>query len=80
MLGLVAHVTPSYNIILKVKKLPKIGETVVDENLKPVGKVFDIIGPVSAPYASVKLTIKEPEKLGNKMLYTVPSERRREKN
>ncbi|MBS7633677.1 hypothetical protein KEJ15_08725 [Candidatus Bathyarchaeota archaeon] len=80
VLGLVTNVTPSHNIILKVKKLPKISETVVDENLKPVGKVFDIIGPVSAPYVSVKPTIKEPEKLINKTLYTVPSERRREKN
>jgi len=71
--------SPSRNIIVKVENTPRIGETVVDENLKPVGKVFDIFGPTSSPYAAVKPTISEPEKLANKRLYVSPSkgERRR---
>jgi len=69
----------SRNIIVKVEKVPRIGETVVDENLKPVGKVFDLIGPLSSPYALVKSSIKEPEKLVNARLYVSPQkgERRR---
>jgi len=64
---------------VKIENIPKIGETVVDENLKPVGKISDIFGPVSSPYASVKPTLREPEKLTNKMLYVLPSKRRKEK-
>jgi RNA-binding protein len=78
-LGLVLHVSPSRNIIMRIENTPKIGETVVDENLKPIGKVFDIFGPVSSPYAAVRPTIREPEKLASKKLYVLPSKRRKEK-
>lgn len=76
-LGQVLHISPSKNIIIKTEKIPKLGETVVDENLKPIGKIFDIFGPVSAPYAAVKPTIQDCEKLVNKVLYVVPSKRER---
>ena len=68
-LGRILNVTPSQNIVVKTEKTPKIGSTVIDENLKVVGKVFDIIGPVSSPYVIVKPTVKEAEKLINKQLY-----------
>jgi RNA-binding protein len=76
-LGRVLHVSPSRNVIIKIENIPRVGETVVDENLKTIGKIFDIFGPVSSPYASVKLTIREPEKLADKVLYVLPSERER---
>ena len=79
-LGLILHVTPSRNLIAKIENVPKIGEVVVDESLKPVGKVFDILGPVSSPYATIAATIRDPERLTNKMVYTLPpSKRRKEK-
>ena len=78
-LGRVLNVTPSQNIIVKTDKPPKIGSAVVDENLKVVGKIFDIIGPVSAPYAVVKPAIKEPEKLTGKQLYMLLSKKERSK-
>ena len=65
-LGLVLHISPSRNMIMTVENVPKIGETVVDENLKPVGKVFDILGPVSAPYIAIRPTIRDPEKMVNR--------------
>jgi RNA-binding protein len=68
-LGRVLNVTPSQNIVVKTEKTPKVGSTVIDENLKVVGKVFDIIGPVSSPYAVVKPNVKETERLVNKQLY-----------
>jgi RNA-binding protein len=68
-LGRILNVTPSQNIVVKIDKTPKIGLTVIDENLKVVGKIFDIIGPVSSPYAVVKPTVRETEKLINKQLY-----------
>ena len=71
--------TPSRSIVLKIERVPRIGETVVDEELRPVGKVFDIMGPVSSPYVAVKPTIQEPEKLVNKILYVDPSRGERRK-
>jgi RNA-binding protein len=78
-LGKVLHVTPSQNMIIKADKTPKIGAAVVDEKLKTVGKVFDVIGPVSSPYAVVKPAVKEPEKLTNKQLYLLLSKKQRSK-
>ena len=79
-LGLILRVTPSRNVIAKVENIPRIGETVVDENLKPIGKVLDILGPVSSPYATIAPTILDPEKLAKKTVYILPSKRRKEKN
>jgi RNA-binding protein len=78
-LGRVRALTPSKNIIVKTEKAPKIGAEVVDENLKVVGKVFDIIGPVSAPYSVVKPTVKEPATLLSKPLYLLLLESKRSK-
>jgi RNA-binding protein len=78
-LGKVLNVTPSQNIVVKIDKTPKIGSAVVDEKLKVVGKIFDVIGPVSSPYVIVKPAIKEPEKLTNKQLYLLLSKKERSK-
>jgi RNA-binding protein len=64
---------------LKAETLPRIGDMVVDEKLKSVGSVFDIIGPVSSPYVTVKPTIPEPQRLVKNTLYVVPSAGRKEK-
>jgi RNA-binding protein len=78
-LGLVLHITPSRNIIIKTENTPRIGEPVVDENLKQVGKVFDIFGPVSSPYCSIKPSISNLQELVNKTLYVSPPRGERRK-
>jgi RNA-binding protein len=78
-LGLVLHISPSRNIIIKIENAPRIGDAVVDENLKSVGRVFDIFGPVSSPYAAIKSQIHKPENLVNKELYVLPSRGERRK-
>ncbi|UCH31183.1 MAG: H/ACA RNA-protein complex protein Gar1 [Candidatus Bathyarchaeota archaeon] len=79
-LGCVLHISPSRNLILKADTLPKIGDKVIDGDLKSVGSVFDIIGPVPAPYIVVKSVTPEPQSLVNNMLFTIPSNmQRREK-
>ena len=78
-LGKALNVTPSQNIVVKTDKTPKIGSTVVDENLKVVGKIFDLIGPVPSPYAVIKPAVKEPEKLTSKQLYLLLSKKERSK-
>jgi len=65
---------------VKVENTPKIGATVVDENLKTVGKIFDLFGPVSSPYVAIKPAILKPEELTNKTLYISPQRGERRKN
>jgi len=76
-LGRVLNVTPSQNVVVKIDKPPKMGAAVIDENLNVVGRIFDIIGPVSSPYAVIKPSVKDPEKLANRQLYVSPSKRER---
>ncbi|MEM3874519.1 MAG: Gar1/Naf1 family protein [Candidatus Bathyarchaeia archaeon] len=78
-LGRALHISPSKNVIVKVENTPRIGETVVDENLKPIGEVFDVFGPVSSPYVAVKPKIAKPEVLINKVLYVLPSKKKKER-
>jgi RNA-binding protein len=76
-LGKVLSVTPSQSIVVKLDKVPKVGSAVVDENLKVVGKIFDIIGPVSSPYAVIRSSVKDPEKIANRQLYVSSSRKER---
>ena len=79
-LGRVINVTPSQNLVVKVEQTPKIGFSVVDESLKNVGNVFDVIGPVTSPYAVVRPLVKEPAKLAGKQLYLLPSKKVRSRD
>ena len=78
-LGKITNVSPSKNIIVKTDNPPQIGSQVVDENLNVIGKIFDIIGPVSSPYAVIKTSIKEPDKLVNKPVYLLSKTQRSKK-
>ena len=72
-IGCVLHVSNTKNMILKAENIPRIGDNVADEKLKPVGTVFDVFGPTSSPYVAVKPNIQSPERLVNHVLYAVPS-------
>jgi RNA-binding protein len=76
-LGKVSNVTPSRNLVIKTENPPKIGSEVIDENLNVIGRIFDIIGPVSSPYAVIKPSVKEPAKLLNKPVYLLLSKTKR---
>jgi RNA-binding protein len=78
-LGRVSNVSPSRNVIVKAENIPKLGSEVVDENLKVIGKIFDIIGPVTAPYAVIKPTNIDPIILLNKPVYLMLSKTQRSK-
>jgi RNA-binding protein len=64
-------------MVIKTENAPKIGSSVVDETLQTVGKVFDIIGPVTSPYVVVRPAVREPGRLVNKQLYLLPSKKER---
>ncbi len=67
------HVSSSGNLIVKTEIVPRIGDNVVDDKLKSVGSVFDIIGSVKSPYASIRPTITDPQRLVKHPIYTIPS-------
>jgi rRNA processing protein Gar1 len=72
-IGPVLHISSNGNIILKAENLPRIGDQVVDENLKPVGTVFDIFGLVSSPYIAVRPSVEATSHFIEHALYGVPS-------
>ncbi len=78
-IGYVLHVSNTKNMILKAENIPRIGDKVTNEKLKPVGTVFDVFGPTSSPYVAVKPHIQNPEQLVNHILYAVPSKDERKK-
>jgi len=43
------------NLIITLSADVRIGQPVSDKDGKPIGKIFDIFGPIGAPYASIKL-------------------------
>jgi len=76
----VLHISSNGNLILKAENLPRTNDQVVDENLKPIGTVFDVFGPVSSPYVAVRPSVEEPKRFIERVLYAVPSSKlRREK-
>jgi len=72
-IGRILHISSSKKAVLKAEKLPRIGDNVVDEKMEPLGTVFDIFGPVSSPYISVKTDMGDPDRLLDRVLYAVPS-------
>jgi len=78
-IGYVLHVSNTKNIILKAENIPRIGDEVTNEKLKPVGTVFDVFGPISSPYVAVKPNIQSSEKLVNQVLYVAPAQDGRKK-
>jgi len=64
---------------VKTENIPRIGETIVDENLRTVGKIFDLFGPVSSPYVAIRPTILKTEELTSKTLYILPQRGERRK-
>src|ERR687887_1882142 len=55
-IGEVMHLAKSGRLVVRLTAIgrePKSGELIIDTNGKRIGKVIEVIGPVTAPYASV---------------------------
>jgi rRNA processing protein Gar1 len=56
LLGKGMHVSKGNgHLIIKLDTETHIGQDVADKDANPMGKIFDVFGPISAPYASIKL-------------------------
>ncbi len=51
--GVLLHQAKSGRLIVRLTKEVRPGSFIVDEKGKKLGKVVELIGPVSAPYASL---------------------------
>lgn len=73
------HISSNGNMILKADNVPRIGDQAMDEDLKAVGMVFDVFGPVANPYVAVRPSVDEPSRYVQHVLYAAPSKAGREK-
>lgn len=78
-IGYVRHISSNGNMILKTDNAPRIGDQAMDENLKAVGMIFDVFGPVANPYVGVRPSVDEPSGYVQRVLYAAPSKQRMEK-
>ncbi|MCW4020998.1 MAG: Gar1/Naf1 family protein [Candidatus Bathyarchaeota archaeon] len=78
-IGRVIHIGPSKKAVVKAEKIPKIGETVVDEEKRRVGTVFDVFGPTVSPYVEVDVKVEDPQKIVDSSLYLLSSSRARKR-
>ncbi len=55
-LGKVIHKSHNRFILVSIEsdKVPAIGAPVIDGKNRKIGRIYDVIGPVSSPYALVK--------------------------
>jgi len=78
-IGKVLHVMKSGDLILRSDSdfAPRIGDRVYDPNLREVGVVADVFGPVSSPYVAVRPLVDDPTPLVGKILYAAERRGRR---
>ncbi len=73
-LGKVLHLSKNKNLILRTKNKVKTKIPVLNEELRQVGVIFDVFGPIHNPYVSIKPTINNPEQYVGCFLYTMNNE------
>jgi RNA-binding protein len=68
-LGKVSHYAKQGFLILRSRWVPALNDVVTDKNLRVVGTVKDVFGPVEAPYVAVKPRVKNPADYIGEVLY-----------
>ena len=63
--GIILHQAKSGRLIVKLTKEVRPGAFLLDEKGRKLGKVVELIGPVSAPYASVMVVSSKLGKGGD---------------
>ena len=76
-LGKVLHLSKSGRLVLRSQDRARLGAKVVDQDLKVIGTVFDVFGPIKNPYISVKASVSSPARLVGRLLYVEEAVERR---
>jgi len=79
-IGRVLHITPNKKAVIKAEMIPRVDETVLDEEQRPIGTVFEIIGPVASPYITVDVKLKDSQNIVNTLLYVSPSSKHKKRS
>lgn len=79
-LGRVIRIRGKRKLIVKANFVPRVLQVIYDDHLRPIGRVYDVFGPVRSPYVSVmvspEISENSIELLLNKPLYIkTPSKR-----
>jgi len=59
-LGQVLHLLPTGRLIVRGETAPRVGTTVYDRRMRPIGRVDDVFGPVDRPFVSIRLDRPRP--------------------
>ncbi|AMM54434.1 MULTISPECIES: Gar1/Naf1 family protein [Thermococcaceae] len=78
-LGKVSHYAKQGFLIVRTTWVPSLNDKVIDKNLRFVGIVKDVFGPVKAPYVAIKPKVKDPEKYVGEVLYIDTRKKKKEK-
>jgi len=73
-LGKVLHLSNSRKLILRTKVKVKTGTEALGAKKKSIGTIFDIFGPVTNPYISIKPSISNPERYIGRTLYILSTQ------
>ena len=71
----IIHISNQNHLILKGPSAQisalRIGQPVIDKDLNKIGRIFDIFGPISQPYISIRPNpeISDPRKYIGEVLY-----------
>lgn len=72
LLGKYSHTTPQGLAVVKLTTVPVVGKGVADVKGQRIGEIADVFGPISAPYATVRLVGKvEPPLNARTELYMI---------
>ncbi|GGP22320.1 H/ACA RNA-protein complex protein Gar1 [Thermocladium modestius] len=68
-IGTVSHVASDGRIVARLTFIPPLGIQVFDYGMKRVGALYDVIGPVKAPYGLIKTSRADPNEVVGKPIY-----------
>lgn len=75
-LGRVLHYSTNHLWVVRSENPAAPGTPALDKQLKPVGTVQDVIGPVKQPYLTIKPTVPNPKAYAGQVLYAESHPRR----
>ena len=70
-LGIASHISGSRKIILRTKIWVRTGMQVYDEEVKVIGRIFDVFGPVGSPYVSIDPSADKLEQYVGRSLFVL---------
>lgn len=70
-IGKISHFSSSQRLIARMESgtPPPLGSKVFDGELRPIGLLLDVFGPVHSPFLSIKPEVPFPKKIVGRVIY-----------